>query len=212
MAAVHDDPPPAKPAREDHELLDEVETDPKLVRRNRAAVTGAAVALVAVVLGIAGTSIGLWRARQAEQRAADLEQVVEFQADRLSRALEAEEEHLRQLAEVLEQQGRSEEAEAYRRELAELRPRAPGSESVADPATTGRPAAPRASGPEAEGPSDAPPGNDEPRSGQPSPAIDACRGKEDGAACSFSSPEGTLNGTCRNLLRLRACVPQVSRQ
>ncbi len=61
----------------------------KLLRRHRAAFAGAAVALAAVVLGIVGTSIGLVRARQAEQRAeqraADLEQVVAFQADRLTR-------------------------------------------------------------------------------------------------------------------------------
>ncbi len=41
----------------------------KWVRRNRTAFLGAAVALLAVMLGIIGTSIGLVRARQAEQRA-----------------------------------------------------------------------------------------------------------------------------------------------
>ena len=41
----------------------------KLVHRHRAGFAGAAIALAAVVLGIVGTSVGLVRARQAEQRA-----------------------------------------------------------------------------------------------------------------------------------------------
>jgi hypothetical protein len=41
----------------------------------------------------------------------------------------------------------------------------------------------------------------------PQPALDACAGLSEGAACSFQSPNGTINGTCRATSSGTACAP-----
>ena len=42
----------------------------------------------------------------------------------------------------------------------------------------------------------------------PQVALDACKGKREGAACSFEAPDGTLDGTCRTVKDdYFACVP-----
>lgn len=42
----------------------------------------------------------------------------------------------------------------------------------------------------------------------PQEAINACTGLTAGAACSFTTPQGVLNGSCENLGNVTACVPQ----
>lgn len=46
--------------------------------------------------------------------------------------------------------------------------------------------------------------------GPPPEAIDACRDKADGDACSFKSPHGTLEGLCKSTPDGKhfACVPK----
>jgi hypothetical protein len=48
-----------------------------------------------------------------------------------------------------------------------------------------------------------------PRGGPPPEALAACSGQSEGARCSFSIQERSLNGTCRNGPRgeTAACVP-----
>lgn len=43
--------------------------------------------------------------------------------------------------------------------------------------------------------------------GPPREALAACQGQASGAACSFTSPRGSVNGTCRSLGGQVACVP-----
>ena len=60
----------------------------KFVRRNRTGVLAASLVAAALVLGVIGTSVGLVRANkaedQSEQRASDLQQVVDFQQAQLA--------------------------------------------------------------------------------------------------------------------------------
>ncbi|MCP4571770.1 MAG: DUF1566 domain-containing protein, partial [bacterium] len=52
-----------------------------------------------------------------------------------------------------------------------------------------------------------PPGGSSARHFPPQEAIDACRGKNDGAACSFVAPHGAVSGRCRTMRRQQACAP-----
>ena len=45
------------------------------------------------------------------------------------------------------------------------------------------------------------------RSGPPQEAISACSGKRDGASCSFTTPRGSISGSCRTIQSNVACVP-----
>ena len=45
------------------------------------------------------------------------------------------------------------------------------------------------------------------RGAPPQEAISACSGKRDGATCSFSTPRGRVNGSCRSIQSNVACVP-----
>ena len=42
----------------------------------------------------------------------------------------------------------------------------------------------------------------------PEEAISACSGLNTGSSCSFRSPRGSVNGTCRNIESTKACVPR----
>lgn len=46
------------------------------------------------------------------------------------------------------------------------------------------------------------------RHGPPKEAVDACAGKQNGAACTFTAPHGAMTGTCRVVPEGKmACVP-----
>ncbi len=42
----------------------------------------------------------------------------------------------------------------------------------------------------------------------PQEAIDACRGKNQGNSCQFTSPHGAITGTCRSIGNQLACAPE----
>lgn len=46
------------------------------------------------------------------------------------------------------------------------------------------------------------------RGGPPQEAISACSGKRDGASCSFTTPRGSISGSCRSIQSDLACVPR----
>lgn len=67
-----------------------------------------------------------------------------------------------------------------------------------------------AAGEEAVPPSGQPPPGDArvPRHGPPREAVEACAGKQDGVACSFTAPHGSMSGTCHMVREGKmACVP-----
>lgn len=67
-----------------------------------------------------------------------------------------------------------------------------------------------AAGEEAAPPSDRQPPGDMrmPRHGPPKEAVEACAGKQDAAACSFTGRHGSMSGSCRMVPEGKmACVP-----
>jgi Protein of unknown function (DUF1566) len=50
-------------------------------------------------------------------------------------------------------------------------------------------------------------GQTSPGGSPPQVAIDACSSSAQGAACQFSAPRGSVNGTCRQIQQQLACVP-----